>query len=522
MTGLVQVVLGKTQDADARVRLEAVVSAGQLDADQHSEAFQAVLNATTYDIDDNLDFAIWQSLRKLDASFSHGSILTAMHWEQKPEQLAYAVSALGTEQAAEVAVEMLETGKLEGASLDVIVEAIAIAGNPPQLGRTVKALLAMDANNLSMTRLQPLLNRTSRDKAIPTEIGPALESMAGAAIAEGRNIDPEKLDVLARIAGVWQVEQLVPVLVGALDDAESPIRQQLIRSLGAFNTPEVTEKLAQLTRDPDVGTRVAATRAIASRRPLAAIDSVVALLEDEAAADAGAAILVGLLNRKGVPERMAEAIETREFPVDLARSLLRGVRGAGGHPELEQAIRDAGKLENAAWQFTPQLRDEILAAAASQGSPARGEAIYRRAKLQCIECHAIGNAGGLVGPNLISVGGSSQPDYILESLLDPNAKLKEGFTTLTVLTDEGEILNGIVLGRNDQFVRLRLADGKEVQIDAEAIEQEKPGKSLMPEGLLDSLTKPELVDLVAFLSALGRDPAYTVSTDPIVRSLETP
>jgi putative heme-binding domain-containing protein len=382
--------------------------------------------------------------------------------------------------------------------------------------------LAIDTNNLSVSRLQPLLNRTSRDKTIPTGIGAALVSLAGDATADdGRKIDPKKLDVLARIAGAWQVEPLVPVLVKAMDDAESPSRQQLIGSLGSFNTPEVTRKLDQLTRDPDVGTRVAATRAIAARRPLAAIDSLVQLLQDEASADAGAAILVSLLNRKGTPQRMAEAIEQRELPADLARSLLRGVRSSGGNAELEQALRIAGKLEKAAWQFTPQLRDEILAAAASQGAAARGEAIYRREKLQCIECHAIGNAGGLVGPNLISVGGSSQPDYILESLLDPNAKLKEGFTTLTVLTDEGEILNGIVLGRNDQFVRLRLADGKEVQVDSEAIEQEKPGKSLMPEGLLDSLTKSELVDLLAFLSALGRDPAFTVSTDPIVRSLDT-
>ena len=70
-------------------------------------------------------------------------------------------------------------------------------------------------------------------------------------------------------------------------------------------------------------------------------------------------------------------------------------------------------------------------------------------------------------------------------------------------------------------MRLRLADGKEVQVPTEIIEHQKPGKSLMPEGLLDSLTKAELVDLVTFMTALGRDPAYTVSTQPLVRTFES-
>jgi hypothetical protein len=99
--------------------------------------------------------------------------------------------------------------------------------------------------------------------------------------------------------------------------------------------------------------------------------------------------------------------------------------------------------------------------------------------------------------------------------------LKEGFTTLTVLTDEAQLINGIVIGRTEESIRMRLADGKEVQIATDSIEQEKPGKSLMPDGALDALTKNELVDLVKFLTVLGRDAAYTVSTDPIVRSYET-
>ena len=85
--GLVQFMMKQTQHADARIRMEAVASLGQLDADQFPEAFDAVLEATSQAIDDNLDFAIWQSIRKLDQSFSAGSILEVLNWEEDRDNL---------------------------------------------------------------------------------------------------------------------------------------------------------------------------------------------------------------------------------------------------------------------------------------------------------------------------------------------------------------------------------------------------------------------------------------------------
>jgi hypothetical protein len=89
------------------------------------------------------------------------------------------------------------------------------------------------------------------------------------------------------------------------------------------------------------------------------------------------------------------------------------------------------------------------------------------------------------------------------------------------LTNDGKLLSGIPIGRDDENLRVRLANGNELAIPIETIDDEQPGQSLMPKGLVDSLTKEELIDLVAFLSALGRISGFTVSTDPVVRSFET-
>jgi hypothetical protein len=76
-----------------------------------------------------------------------------------------------------------------------------------------------------------------------------------------------------------------------------------------------------------------------------------------------------------------------------------------------------------------------------------------------------------------------------------------------VVTDDGQVVGGIVIGKTAEAIRRRLADGKEVQVDVDAIVQAKPGKSLMPEGLVDTLTEDELVDLLAFLCKMGRRPS---------------
>ncbi len=515
--GLIPYMMSQTSNTDPRIRLEAIASLGQVDSDSAIDAFNAVLIAAGMPIDGNLDFAIWQTLRKLDQTYQPGSVLPAISWAERPSQLGFAVTAIGTNQAAEVALKYLEDGRLKPESENAIVQAIAIAGNSEQLGRTVNAILDGDSNNLTLAKLQPILSRTSRDKTIPKNINQTIQAL----LPQASQVPPDQLLVLAKLAGQWKINSLVPILSGGIEKVADQQRQTLIDALGAFDIEEVRTQLLHLTNSKDASTRIAATRSIASRRPIAAIPALLRLLGNNETSEAAAEILIGFVGKKGAAERLADSLRRETIPADLARSVLRGVQGGGGNPELEQAIRVAGKLENASWQLTPELKSQILTAAATQGSPARGEAIYRQSNLQCIVCHAIGNAGGLVGPNLISVGGSSQPDYILESLLLPNAKLKEGYTTLTVLTDEGDVINGIIIGRNQEFVKLRLADGKEVQIASETIEQEKPGKSLMPEGLLDTLTKSEMTDLVAFLSALGRTPEYSISTEPIVRSLET-
>ena len=98
--------------------------------------------------------------------------------------------------------------------------------------------------------------------------------------------------------------------------------------------------------------------------------------------------------------------------------------------------------------------------------PARGELVFRRADLGCIKCHSIGKAGGSIGPDLGPIGGSSPMDYIITSILDPNASIKEEYLTKAITTTAGKVVTGIVVQRNKNEVILKDATGKLIRIPA--------------------------------------------------------
>jgi hypothetical protein len=72
----------------------------------------------------------------------------------------------------------------------------------------------------------------------------------------------------------------------------------------------------------------------------------------------------------------------------------------------------------------------------------------------------------------------------------------------------------VVLDRDETRVRIRDAQGKTVVIPTAEIEEESEGASMMPMGLTKFLTREELVDLIRFVSELGKAGPFAVQTVP--------
>jgi putative heme-binding domain-containing protein len=215
---------------------------------------------------------------------------------------------------------------------------------------------------------------------------------------------------------------------------------------------------------------------------------------------------------------LARELGGKAIAADVAKVGLR-LNGTSGRPEpkLVEALTKAGKLDASRTVPVGPERDRMLSEVAAHGDPARGESIFRREAMQCLKCHAIAGAGGQVGPGLESLGASAPVDYILDAVLDPAKAVKEGYHATVVATSDGKVVTGLKVRPTDTELVLRDAEDREVAIPLSSIEEQKVGGSLMPAGMTDPLTRSELVDLVRFLSELGKVGPYAVAKAPVAR-----
>lgn len=148
--------------------------------------------------------------------------------------------------------------------------------------------------------------------------------------------------------------------------------------------------------------------------------------------------------------------------------------------------------------------DDLLAAYRStlHGGNARlGKAIFEeRQELGCMRCHAVGDRGGNVGPKLKDVSKKLSREHLLESMVDPNRRIAEGYDSVMVDLKDGESISGVLKSENDSQLVVQSADGKVHTLSKSDIDSRRSTLSPMPEGLVEMLTKRELRDLIEFLA----------------------
>ena len=106
--------------------------------------------------------------------------------------------------------------------------------------------------------------------------------------------------------------------------------------------------------------------------------------------------------------------------------------------------------------------------------------------------------GGEIGPDLTGAGRDNL-DYLLENLLDPSASVSADFRMAIVTTNDGRVFNGMVRAQTERTLTLQ-TQTEALPLDRREIESLQPSsQSLMPEGLLASLSEIETRDLLAYL-----------------------
>lgn len=138
----------------------------------------------------------------------------------------------------------------------------------------------------------------------------------------------------------------------------------------------------------------------------------------------------------------------------------------------------------------------------SRRDPARGKAAFEAAL--CAKCHRYGGAGSFIGPDLTGVSRRFGRREILLSILHPSQVIDEKYQAVTVTTMDGQIVTGQRMSETAEQLVLApnpLVPEQLVRIAKTDIESQRPSHvSPMPAGLLNSLSKDEIVDLLAYLT----------------------
>lgn len=240
-----------------------------------------------------------------------------------------------------------------------------------------------------------------------------------------------------------------------------------VRGLAQFDDPAIGEKLAKSYRSFHPSERPAVMDTLVSRPVFAR-----ALLAEVAA---------GRLPRADVTAFHARQI--RSFNDAALNAQLAKAWG-----ELREAAADKRALIA---KLKTQLTPDVFAKADKNA----GRAVFN---LACAACHRLYGQGGEVGPDLTG-SGRDNLDYLLDNIADPSAVVSADFRMTVANLKDGRTLNALVSARTERTLTLKtMTETVTVQrSDVESLQESS--LSLMPEGLLESLTPAQQRDLLAYL-----------------------
>ena len=498
------------KDDFPRVRLEAVRALARIPSANSGVIATRVLDKP---MDPFIEYALWLTCNELEPAwmpaFQSGNLTD---WE-KADHLNFALRAVKSTAALKTLIGQLKSGQTPPEARPGVISLIANIGGVPEANALFELALS-DQLKDPATRAD-LLNGL-RDLAVKRH---AIAD--GAARLASLASDPDELVHAAalRLAGAWKLAGLRPRLVQDAEASQTTdgVRAAAIDGLAGLGDAASADELKKLTSAPTPpGVQRLAIGGLAAVDLKEAADRAAAML---AAGDPDPAPIVsGFVNRDGGTKSLAAALKSVKVPADTAKLALRYLRGTTTQdPSLADALSaSAGTNSGPVRLSSDQMKqtiDEVLA----RGNAANGELVFRRADTSCYQCHSIDGAGGWLAPDISGIGASSPVDYLINSVLDPNKDIKDGYDGYTVVTKSGDVFSGIKVSQDNLHVVLRDNAHLEIPISVGEIKTQKAIGSLMPNGLTDGLTHQEFLDLIRFLSELGKPGPYAPTPAQYIR-----
>jgi putative membrane-bound dehydrogenase-like protein len=332
---------------------------------------------------------------------------------------------------------------------------------------------------------------------------------------QGDRVTSVPAPLATQVADIWDTRPHTPTLVSfALRLNHAPAAADAVKMLGDSKTTGADRKrLLEL---------------LSERRVEAAAPVITALLRREKS-DSAKLDLLSALARFNSPEVgqtilelfpgfsskvRASAVSALSSRADWARSLLEMVdRGdlkkeqvslGGllamqklGDPQADRLIKKHWGSLRATTEEKEQLMKNLRYAISRPGADVnRGREVF---KTVCAQCHMLNGEGGKIGPDLTGYERDNL-DFMLPAIVDPSLGIREEYTAFNIATKDEQRFTGFVVEDTPQFITVMDALGNRTKIARQDLQSRAASSlSLMPEGLLESLTLEQTRDLFAYL-----------------------
>ena len=495
-------------DDHGRVRLEAVSALYYVDTPR---AVEIAMRALEKPVDPFIDYALWRiANQKADLWFPEFKA-GRMAFSGNTRHLVFALKTLRNPAALAPLVKMLRAGEIAAEKRSEVLELFADIGGPTELALLFD--LALDDVSTAPVLLDGLQKaageRGVQPKGDLSRIHALLDSN-----------DTAVQSAAARLAGIWKVEGARQKIASLVDTAP----QAAVDGLAFLGGEASAETLVWWsTEDQPVELRSRAVIGLTGLNLSAAADHAARLLaaagELEDHGVDPARLFDAFLRTPGGPEALARSLQEETVSTAVATMGVRKAVSTGRELDgLVKALLQAGSIAPLNEAMTPAEIEELAADVKAHGNANRGERVYRQSSLKCMTCHAIAGAGGSNAPDLISIGASASTSHLIESLVNPSAKIKEGFHPVIVQTKDGNILTGLLVHDDKDELVIRDQEDATQTIRKENVESRSTSSvSMMPVGLTRSLRRDQILDLVRFLSELGKEGPWKVPVAQFVR-----
>ncbi|MCS6863680.1 MAG: c-type cytochrome [Gemmataceae bacterium] len=265
----------------------------------------------------------------------------------------------------------------------------------------------------------------------------------------------------------YQAQDFDRVLHEQLTDTAT--RQAAIRGLAAYTHPDTPQKLLAVYPQLTSEEKQDAIATLSARAEYA-----LALLEAVAA--------------NKLPRRDISAFAARQMFALNNAQLTDRLKAVWG--EVRTTAADKQKLIA---RYKNQLTEAVL----KNANRANGRLLFMQ---HCQQCHKLFGEGHTIGPDLTG-GNRHNLDYLLANLVDPSAEVGRDFRMSVVRTVDERTITGLLVERTAARLVIQTATDKIVVAARDVASVTDSPLSIMPEGLLEKLTREEVRDLIAYLQS---------------------